>query len=151
MKINKEIRRVRTPIEPIEELKGSQGDNMRTSGSYSIESLHNGNNKLMFSKGGHIYSKGHNTNHLKRQNPRYPAKSSKLSNQICTVEIAAESGRYTETLEPRGKGNSKFQNTQTQLTTPPLPTNGSCLSSPYLTKPDAYQENGYRVRNPNNL
>ena len=37
----RELRRVKTPIEPSEELKGGQREGLRTSGSYSIESLRN--------------------------------------------------------------------------------------------------------------
>ena len=38
---NKEIRRVKTPVEPLEELKDTNNENLRRSGSYSIESLRN--------------------------------------------------------------------------------------------------------------
>ncbi|CAI2369999.1 unnamed protein product [Moneuplotes crassus] len=80
-------RRVKTPIDPNEEFKREQREGLRTSGSYSIESLRNHQNgPLILSK---LESSGritHNTNHLKVKGSRYPQKTSKLSSNICTVD-----------------------------------------------------------------
>lgn len=77
----KEPRRVRTPIGPMEELKGNAKDRLRTSGSYSIESLRNNNHgPLIFHK---VDSEGRiaqNTNHLKIKGGRYAQKPKKAIN-----------------------------------------------------------------------
>ena len=41
--INKEIRRVKTPAEQLEEFKNKHNEYLRRSGSYSIESFKNNN------------------------------------------------------------------------------------------------------------
>lgn len=86
----KVLKRVRTPIEPIEELKKSSHEQLRTSGSYSIESLRNTQNGgLFYTKGETLASKHHNTNHLKFKGGRYPQNLSKLSAHanVCTMDI----------------------------------------------------------------
>lgn len=79
----KDLRRVKTPVEPIEELKGNLKENLRASGSYSIESLRNHKNgPLMFSKIEQTGRMAHNTNHLKLKNGRYMQKPSKVVSNI---------------------------------------------------------------------
>jgi hypothetical protein len=79
----KDLRKVRTPIEPIEELKSNYKETLRASGSYSIESLRNyKNDPLLFTKIEQTGRLAHNTNHLKLKVGRYMHKPSKAADNI---------------------------------------------------------------------
>lgn len=72
------IRRVKTPIEPIEELKEIKSEKLRVSGSYSIESLRNNQNAtLMLSKMDPNCNRTYNTNYYSK--PRDPVYVTKLN------------------------------------------------------------------------
>jgi hypothetical protein len=131
----KKDRRVKTPIEPIEELKGGPKDHLRTSGSYSIESLRNHkNNPLMFSKND---PKVHNTNHLKFKASRYPQNVTK--NKRIDVRTM-ESKDWSENRECGGDRKATTQSKKFFDA-----KNISCLSSPYLNKAnDSYKNIGYQ-------
>jgi len=129
---------VKTPIDPDEELKASKRECLKTSGSYSIESLRNHQNgPLIFSK---LESSGrilHNTNHLKLKGGRYPQKQKKFSTNICTVDIGNKNS-HLGTLE---KNNTLNSNSKTKFIDA---KNTSCLSSPYLNKAsDLYKNFNY--------
>lgn len=72
------IRRVKTPIEPIEELKEIKSEKLRVSGSYSIESLRNNQNAtLMLSKMDPNWNRTYNTHYYSK--PKDPVYVTKLN------------------------------------------------------------------------
>lgn len=138
---DKKDRRVKTPIEPSGELKGGQKDHLRTSGSYSIESLRNHKNmSLMFSKND---PKGHNTNHLKFKATRYP------QNLVKNKRIDVRTMESKDRLGSRDCEGDRKASTQAKKFFDSK--NISCLSSPYLNKAnESYKNIGYHHEQKNN-
>ncbi|CAI2387086.1 unnamed protein product [Moneuplotes crassus] len=115
-------RKVKTPVDPIHNLNKEQRECLRTSGSYSKDSLrYHQNGPLILSKLEPSSRVAHNTNHLKLKEARYPQKATKLSVNICTVD-AFTKGSYLAGQDLDGKNLMDSKNT-------------SCLSSPYLNQP----------------
>lgn len=132
----KEPRRVRTPIGPVEELKTDQ--RLRTSGSYSIESFRkNKNGPLMFSKIDSADRIAQNTNHLKIKGGRYGQKVVKATNSILTMEVTGVKSGMGTIDQTKTMGSNPNANTKNLFES----KNVSCLSSPYLNKPNVSHKN----------